>query len=501
MHKSHAKSPKAHKPHTPKSRSKKPHKPTPPSTSSTIPNDHQPPSNSYHSPSPTTQSQSDSTSSPTPVPATDIPPSPPPNPHSPEPTPEYTPTPNPSPATTSSEASPVSVAPSPTSDIPTDSDPPRTTEAPEPRTSPVANPTGSGDDDHRDPTTTTSRTPTPSDLSPEVNSPKTTVPVPTTVIVQTTTTPTTTTTTISGPAVTSSLSTSHHSRPTTTTTTTPWLPSSIEPIAPPKTTSILQPGTSLPDVVIPNQNPVIPPGSFHVHLRFEHVSYYQVINNGVLAAQLVSFVPGQLAQVLNIESHLIMVLAIRDGSASSSNNKKRSLQRRGAVSPDSVQDAILMTLAVPRSQYYTLQGLVENKVSALYLPGPNTFGQFLDPTYPLSNRPPSRPGSGNGSSDSSDDGGSNNNNDDVEADPLTGNLPNPVGGTKNGAPASRGPIIGSIVGLATVAYVGLALVVMRAYRRKKLREQEEQARREAFQRSISAPVMQGGQGGWGWHSS
>ncbi|KAF9322368.1 hypothetical protein BG003_000039 [Podila horticola] len=304
----------------------------------------------------------------------------------------------------------------------------------------------------------------------------------------------TTTTTTSGPVVTSSPSTSHHSRPTTT--TTPWLPSSIEPIAPPKTTSTLQPGTSLPDVVIPNQNPVIPPGSFHVHLRFERVSYYQVINNGVLAAQLVSFIPAQLAQVLNIDSHLVMVLAIRDGSAVSGNNKKRSLQRRDVVSTDNVQDAILMTVTVPQSQYYTLQGLVENKVSALYIPGPNTFGQFLDPTYPLSNQPPSRSGSGNGSNgdDNSDDGGS----DDVTADPLTGNLPNPVG-TTAGPHSSRGPIIGSIVGLATVAYVGIALVVMRAYRRKKLREQEEQAKREAFQQSISAPVMHGQ--GWGWHSS
>ncbi|KAG0021770.1 hypothetical protein BGZ81_008798 [Podila clonocystis] len=402
--------------------------------------------------------------------------------------PERTPTPDASPVTTSSEASPVPVTPSPTLDSPTVSEPPRTTEAPEPRTSPVTNPTGNGgDSDPKDPATTTSRSPT-SEPAPVDTSPTTTVPTPTTAVIQTTTTTTTTTATVSVP-ITSSLSTSHHSRPTTT--ATPWLPSSIEPITPPKTTSTLQPGTSLPDVVIPNQNPVIPPGSFHVHLRFEHVSYYQVIINGVLAAQLVSFVPAQLAQVLGIDSHLIMVLAIRDGS-SSSINKKRSLQRRGVVSTD-VQDAILMTVTVPQSQYYTLQGLVENKVSALYIPGSNTFGQFLDPTYPLSNRPPNRSGSGSGSND--DDGGIS---DDVNADPLTGNLPNPVGGTTS-AHTSRGPIIGSIVGLATVAYVGIALVVMRAYRRKKLREQEEQAKREAFQQSISAPVMHGQ--GWGWHSS
>lgn len=252
--------------------------------------------------------------------------------------------------------------------------------------------------------------------------------------------------------------------------------------------------------MIPNVNPVIPPGSFHVHLRFEHVSYYQVINNGVLAAQLVSFIPAQLAQVLNIDSQLVMVLAIRDGSLSSlSNNKKRSLQRRGVVASSNVQDAVLVTATVPRSQYYTLQGLVANKVSALYVPGSNTFGQFLDPTYPLSNQPPSRSGSGTGSNGNSDNG--NSDDDDVTADPLTGSLPGLDGGTTtSGGHTSRGAIMGSLVGLATAAYVGIALVVMRAYRRKKLREQEEQERREAFQQSISGPVMQGSQG-WGWHSS
>jgi len=228
------------------------------------------------------------------------------------------------------------------------------------------------------------------------------------------------------------------------------------------------------------------------------VSYYQVINNGVLAAQLVSFIPAQLAQVLNIDSQLVMVLAIRDGSLSSSNSKKRSLQRRGVVASGNVQDAVLVTATVPQSQYYILQGLVANKVSALYVPGPNTFGQFLDPTYPLSTRPPSRSGSGNGNNEN---GNSDDENEDVTADPLTGTLPDPAGGTTtSGKQTSRGPIIGSLVGLATVAYVGIALVVMRAYRRKKLREQDEQARREAFQQSISAPVIQGSQG-WGWHSS
>ncbi|KAK3840503.1 MAG: hypothetical protein JOS17DRAFT_24362 [Linnemannia elongata] len=298
----------------------------------------------------------------------------------------------------------------------------------------------------------------------------TTTPVP-----RTTTTATPSTTTTAAQPVTTSPTTAtstHHTRPTTT--TTPWLPSTIEPLAPPKTTSTVRPGTSLPDIVIPNLNPDIPANSFNVVLRLEHVSYYQVINNGVLAAQLVSFLPDQLGRVLKVDTSLIQVLAIRDGSAAplaandvtvppvavhstttsastaatttTATKSKRSLRKRGLVTSPNSADAILVTVSIPRNKYWPLNSLVVDRSSALYVQEAQSFGQFLDHEYALASHPPS---------------------------------------------FSRGG------GDTTIAYVGIAIVVVRRVQAKKLREEQE---REAIRQNISGPInVQGGANGWGWH--
>ncbi|KAG0379121.1 hypothetical protein BGX24_001647 [Mortierella sp. AD032] len=325
--------------------------------------------------------------------------------------------------------------------------------------------------------------------------------------------------------------TSHHTRPTTT-TTTPWLPSTIEPLAPPKTTSTAQPGTSLPDIVIPNLNPIIPEFSFNVVLRLEHVSYYQVINNGVLAAQLVSFIPAQLGSLLKVDTSLIQVLAIQDGSTKSleaniagvdrvtlpstkktgqktttATTSKRSVRKRGLVTSPNAADAILVTVSIPRKTYWSLNGLVVNTSSALYVQEAQSFGQFLDSSYALSSHPPARNrgngGGGGGSNGNGDGEGEGGNDGDIAADPLTGNNPNLITGPDEqpggSSTKSNAPIIGSIVALATIAYVGIAIVVVRRVRAKKLREQQE---RDTLHQSISGPIdVQGGANGWGWHGN
>ncbi|KAF9901119.1 hypothetical protein BX616_002373 [Lobosporangium transversale] len=301
--------------------------------------------------------------------------------------------------------------------------------------------------------------------------------------------------------------TSHYTRRTKT--TTPWLPSTIVPVVPTQTIPIPSPGTSLPEVVIPDLHPDIPPNSIKVQLRLEHVSYAQVINNGVLAAQLVSFIPAQLGEVLSVDPGLILVLAIRDGSIEGQGTLKK-MRKRALVTTKNVEDAILVTVAIPRAQYWTLSELVKDKNSTLYTPDGDTFGQYLDPTFPLSSRPPPKGNGGDkNGGDSGGDGGNGNgkNRGDDEdsgssADPLTGALPGSVvndssNGSDNKRPANKGPLIGSIVGLVALAYVAIAVVVVRKYRKKKQRQIE----REALQRSISSPIeMQGSSNGWGgWY--
>ncbi|KAF9965701.1 hypothetical protein BGZ70_004281 [Mortierella alpina] len=277
-------------------------------------------------------------------------------------------------------------------------------------------------------------------------------------------------------------------------TKTPWLPSSIEPVKPPKITATPSPGTSLPDVVIPNLKPKIPKDNFPVTLRFQQVSYYQVISNGILAAQLVNFIPAQLAPLLNVAEEKILVLAIRDGRSggSSSSPPSRRARKRALVTTQDEDDSIRVVVSIPRSKYWALNELVSNRHSALYTPTANGFGQYLDWNYPLSNQPP--PPVSSGSKGSNGQGGNHN--------PLTGDHlgagdPDQAAG---GLGSSNGAVTGSLIGLATVAYVGIALVVVRMVRRKKLREQE--AQEKLSPKNISAPVrVQGGSQGWGWQGN
>jgi hypothetical protein len=280
--------------------------------------------------------------------------------------------------------------------------------------------------------------------------------------------------------------------------------------------------------VIPNLNPDIPANSFSVVLRLEHVSYYQVINNGVLAAQLVSFLPTQLGRVLNVDTSLVQVLAIRDGSSkplavngatapppaaprsmttsvstaattTTATKSKRSARKRGLVTSPNSSDAILVTVSIPRNKYWPLNNLVVDRSSALYVQEAQSFGQFVDSNYALASHPPSRSRGGGGSSDGNGENGGNDG--DITADPLTGDnpslIPGPDGNKGGSSKTSQAPIIGSIVALATIAYVGIAIVVVRKIQAKKLREQQE---REAIRQNISGPInVQGGANGWGWH--
>ncbi|KAG0261274.1 hypothetical protein BG011_001162 [Mortierella polycephala] len=355
------------------------------------------------------------------------------------------------------------------------------------------------------PTQEDSFKPEPSQPSAATEQPST--PSPTTVHVTPTTIKTTASATPTTVITTTTVVTTVPAPTTTsppTRTTTPWLPSAIVPIEPPQVTPAPSPGTSHPDAVIPDLHPVIPPDSLNVQLRFERVSYSQVINNGVLAAQLVSFIPAQLGHVLDVDPSLILVLLIRDGSVvdgSAPGAGSKAIKKRELVTTNNAEDAILVTVTVPQHKYWTLDTLVRNQGSILYFPAPTSFGQFLDSSFPLSKRPPSKSDQGNGSgtggggNGGNEKGDGNDGGDGSSADPLTSNLPGMVNYKNNTNNPSHASIVGSVIGLATVAYVGIAILVLRRYRRKKVQEQE----RLDFQQSISAPIhVHGSTQGWGW---
>ncbi|KAF9575772.1 hypothetical protein EC968_001559 [Mortierella alpina] len=251
---------------------------------------------------------------------------------------------------------------------------------------------------------------------------------------------------------------------------------------------------------MPDPNPTIPPHSIIVRLRLERISYRQLIDNGVLSAQVVSFLPEQLSYLMDVELAKIIVLAIRDGTVAATDSG-HDRRKRDLVTSTNADDAILVTVAIPRNKYHVLDALVRDRSSMLYFPSATGFGQFVDPHYPLSAHPPSKaaPGGDHGDNDDDGDDGDDDDNDNT-ADPLTGEnpglIPNP---NKNrGGGVGHGPLIGAVVGVATAAYVGIAMLVVRRYRRKKLREQ----RHEALHQSISAPIhVSGSTQAWAWHGS
>lgn len=228
------------------------------------------------------------------------------------------------------------------------------------------------------------------------------------------------------------------------------------------------------------------------------MSYYQVINNGILAAQLVNFLPAQLSQVLDVDTDQVLVLAIRDasvkGSSPSPTPGSKSGKKRGVVTSQSEQQAILVTVAIPKTHYQALAAAIADTNGPLYTPSADTFGQYLDASYPLSNQPPTTPSGGSKGTAG-------------DPSPLTGDQfgiggPDPVR-KEGGSGSTNGVLIGTLVGAATIAYVGIAMVVVRAVRRKRMRQQEEE-QRAALQRSISGPMVsvQGGATtGWGWNGT
>ncbi|KAF9583752.1 hypothetical protein BGW38_008648, partial [Lunasporangiospora selenospora] len=81
------------------------------------------------------------------------------------------------------------------------------------------------------------------------------------------------------------------------------------------------------------------------------------------------------------------------------------------------------------------------------------------------------------------------------------NLPNRPSGPDSGL---NGTVVGLAVAGAAAAYIGIAILVIRRYRKRKLRELERieyEQRTMALQRSISGPINVEGSSpyGWQWH--
>lgn len=200
-----------------------------------------------------------------------------------------------------------------------------------------------------------------------------------------------------------------------------------------------------------------------VNLRFNAISYVQMVNDPVLTAQFVQAIPLLISSAVDLTPDQIIVVSIVSSSGVGTTRRK---VRRGAV------PGIVTTLAIPSEQVSALQLAIRDPSSALYSTKNGQLAVLLDTTYPLTNN-----------TDSSSSGTS-----------VTDPNASSTGGQPTDNTASTGPsrsvVIGVSVGGATALYAGMTVVAVRAYRRRKAKKAEQMAEQNAlFAHSISAPIM------------
>lgn len=200
-----------------------------------------------------------------------------------------------------------------------------------------------------------------------------------------------------------------------------------------------------------------------VTLRFNAISYVQMVNDPVLTAQFVQALPLLISSAIDLTPDQIIVVSIISSSGVGATRRKA---RRSAV------PGIVTTLAIPSNQVSALQLAIRDPTSALYSTKNGQLAILLDTTYPLTNNTDSS-SSGTGVTD-------------PNASSTSGQT---TGNTASTGP-SRSVVIGVSVGGATALYAGMTVVAVRAYRRRKAKKAEQMAEQNAlFAHSISAPIM------------
>ncbi|OZJ05828.1 hypothetical protein BZG36_00941 [Bifiguratus adelaidae] len=265
-----------------------------------------------------------------------------------------------------------------------------------------------------------------------------------------------------------------------------WLPSSMDLTAVPAvvaSSSVAQMSSAsmtnaaqvIPQFITPNTNVAIPSNSVSVSMKFDAISYAQMVQDPVLAAQVISQFPTIIANSLGISPSDVVILSI--SSADLSGSQSMNMKRRGLV-PRQATTGIIVTFAIPSDQVNNLQAQIQNPQSSLRSSATSgQLGQLVDPSYSLTTTVPNDPSQGkvpsvnDPNTQSSTNGGSS----------ASGS------GTTGGV--SRGVIIGVAVAGCTFLYAGMTTLVIRHYRKKKAAQAIKAHQRLLYNQAISAPSV------------
>lgn len=183
-----------------------------------------------------------------------------------------------------------------------------------------------------------------------------------------------------------------------------------------------------------------------------------MVADPMLTAEFVQALPLFVNSAINVSVDDVIVVSITSSST--------TLTKRDGTS------GVVVTLSIPGSKVDVLQQQLRSPDSPLFAPSNGQLATLIDTTFPVQQ---------NAASSSS-------------SIPVID--PNQQIGSGEPTPApttglSKGAIVGIAVGGSTVLYAGLTVAVVRAYRRKKQR-QLEQNREQGIMiaQSISAPMMQ-----------
>ncbi|KAI8098781.1 uncharacterized protein BX664DRAFT_319585 [Halteromyces radiatus] len=231
------------------------------------------------------------------------------------------------------------------------------------------------------------------------------------------------------------------------------------------------PSNNLPAAIIPNDNVIIPADFSSVTIKFDYLSFSEMVSNSILTAQFVQSVPVLFSKVLGCGLDDIIVQSIVP-SNNNNNKKKRDT---------STSSGVIVTMALPSNQVSNLQQLISNPTSSLYASDNGQLPTLIDKSYAVNG------GAGNAAGVMSDPNASSNNSNNNN----NGNGSNPSNGNNGGSSGlSRAGIIGICVSVGVVVYAAATVVAVRVYRQRKLRkEQNAVMDHQDFTQSISAPIM------------
>lgn len=115
-------------------------------------------------------------------------------------------------------------------------------------------------------------------------------------------------------------------------------------------------------------------------MKFNYLSYPQMVNDALLTAEFVQSLPLLISKVLNITADDVIVVTIT--SATSQSKSSSSPQKRDLSDNESASNSgVIVSMAIPGNSVPTLKQLVATPNSQLYDSSNGQLATLIDSSY------------------------------------------------------------------------------------------------------------------------